>query len=74
MLFRSRGARSATCILRILSCAGGRSPSTSQFSESERGKQYSVLHLPDTLHETEAEEQAINTIGEGSHRNEPDKP
>ena len=35
MVTHTQGARSVTCILQVLSCAGGRLPSTSQLSHSE---------------------------------------
>lgn len=35
----TQGARTVTCILQVLSCAGGRLPSTSELSYSERGEE-----------------------------------
>ena len=38
MVVHTQGARTVTCILQVLSCVGGRSPSTSELSYSERAE------------------------------------
>jgi len=49
------------CILQILSCAGGRLPSTSQVSYSERIEAVNCggMYLSEILHKTVAEGRAI---------------
>jgi hypothetical protein len=61
----TQGARSAKCIPQALSCAGGKLPSTSQLSYSERAKSArSGMYLSDTLHQAVAGGCAIRGIDE----------
>jgi hypothetical protein len=61
-VIRTRGARSAKCILQVLSCAGGRSPSTLRSVTAKRMNHCGGIYLSDTLHETIAEAPTVRGV------------
>ena len=70
----TRGARTALCILRNLSCVEDRSPSTSQISYNDTTEAVLWGYFSDTLHEAVAEAQEVRSLEGKSCCSVPDTP